>query len=522
MTADVTLKVMSLVRTPDGFLTNLSGSAPNTPTGTDVYVFNPASNLQQQSSLRLVNNSSGDGAVTIAATDDSGNPSGEVTFNMVANSGTTITAADLESGGADFTGSFGVGDGKWRITITSDVDLSVQSLLQTPEGFLTNLSNPVARHISAVQFPDEALADCVAETGVTYVRELTHLSCFLKGVTDATGIEQLTSLVDLGLSGNENTAIDISRHGNLEVLNLGNNQLSSVDVSGSPKLQQLDITDNGVISCVDIEVIERDHEHLEAVIHNEDCGSHWEPSVFLDVSAFSAMCAAPGDGINPDTNLPYPDSQGRRLDENNWLRSMSNDLYLWYDEIEDLDPGNFDTPSNFDQQKTFATTPSGSFKDKFHFSFDTAVWRAFAQTGSTSNASYGATFALLNRGLPPRHIVVSYTQPDSPAELAGLSRGARLMEVDGVDVIFGNDINTLNAGNFPAEVGEAHEFVIQDLDADTTRTITMTSAVVTPTSVQHVQTIDTETSKVGYFLFNPHVRTAEEQLVDAIETLDDA
>lgn len=522
MTADVTLKVMSLVRTPDGFLTNLSNTAPSTPVGTDIYVFNPASNSEQQSSLRLVNNSSDDGAVTIAATDDNGNLGGEITFSMAASSGMTLTAADLETGREDITGSFGDGDGKWRMSITSDVDLTVQSLLQTPEGFLTNLSNPVDRHISAVQFPDEALAGCVAQTGVTYIRELIHLSCFLQGVTNSTGIDQLTSLVELDLSGNEITTLDISRHASLEVLNLSNNQLSTIDVSGSPQLQQLDITDNGDVSCVDIEVIERDHDRLDEVVHNEDCGSDWELGVFATSSTFSDMCAAPRDGINPASNLPFPDTQGRQLDENNWVRSMSNDLYLWYDEIQDLDPGNYDTPQYFDLQRTFATTLSGNPKDKFHFSLDTELWRIFAQSGSSSNASYGATFVFLNGGFSPRHIVVAYTQPDSPAALAGLSRGARLIEIDGVDVVYGNDIDTLNAGTFPVEVGEPHEFVLQDLGANSTRSISMTSEVVTSVPVQHVQAIDTETGKVGYLLFNAHVRTAEQQLIDAIETLRDA
>jgi hypothetical protein len=273
----------------------------------------------------------------------------------------TLTAADLETGREDITRSFGDGDGKWRMTMTSDVDLTVQSLLQTPDGFLTNLSSPVDHHISAVQFPDEALAGCVEETGVTYIRELTYLSCFLQGVTNATGIDQLTSLVELDLSGNEITTLDVSRHANLQVLNLSNKQLSTIDVSGCPQHQQLDITDNNDVSYIDIEVIERDQDNLDELIHNEDCGSNWEFGVFEPTTTFEDMCAIPRDGINPVSNLPYPDIEGRRLDENNWLRSMSNDLYLWYDEIEDLDLGDFETPEYFALQRTLATKPSGAF-----------------------------------------------------------------------------------------------------------------------------------------------------------------
>ena len=60
--------------------------------------------------------------------------------------------------------------------------------------------------------------------------------------------------------------------------------------------------------------------------------------------------------------------QGDLNFENNFLRSYSNNTYLWYDEIVDQDPGLFDDALvYFDELKTFATTPSGNPKDKFHF-----------------------------------------------------------------------------------------------------------------------------------------------------------
>ena len=62
--------------------------------------------------------------------------------------------------------------------------------------------------------------------------------------------------------------------------------------------------------------------------------------------------------------------------ENNWLRSWTNDLYLWFDEVVDRNPALFTTPAYFDLLKTTATTPSGNPKDKFHFTYDTAAWVA--------------------------------------------------------------------------------------------------------------------------------------------------
>ena len=110
-----------------------------------MWIFNPASNTNQRSSLRLVNDSDSQGSVTITGIDDGGNAGDSaVTFNIMANSAMTITSVDLESGNADLglVGALGDGQGKWRLAIESDVDLQVQSLLETPSGFLTNLSRP--------------------------------------------------------------------------------------------------------------------------------------------------------------------------------------------------------------------------------------------------------------------------------------------------------------------------------------------------------------------------------------------
>jgi hypothetical protein len=121
--------------------------------------------------------------------------------------------------------------------------------------------------------------------------------------------------------------------------------------------------------------------------------------------------------------------------------------------------------------------------------------------------------------------VVAYTEPGSPATepTVDLARGARILGVDGVDLTTATsaaDINTLNAGLFPSDAGEAHTFVVEDLGSGgNTREITMTSENVESTPVQHVQSVSASVGLVGYLLFNDHIATAEAGLVDAVEQL---
>jgi hypothetical protein len=226
------------------------------------------------------------------------------------------------------------------------------------------------------------------------------------------------------------------------------------------------------------------------------------------------------------TGKAFPDRQGKLLDELNWLRSWTNDLYLWYAEVPDQNPATFTSDASyFAVLKTPATTASGSKKDKFHFTLSTSVWETLEQSGVQPGYGIGIVALAIH---PPRDYVVGYIEPLIPANnaAANIARGAELLSVDGADLVNANDqasIDTLNAGLFPATAGESHTFSILDAGATTPRTVTLVSADVTETPVQNVHTIATPGgSLVGYMLFNDHLATAEGALMNAFTQLQTA
>lgn len=247
--------------------------------------------------------------------------------------------------------------------------------------------------------------------------------------------------------------------------------------------------------------------------------SGWVAGSFLPAASFAGRCVNPRSGTDPTTGQPYLDIRGTAVDENNWLRSWSNDLYLWYDEILDRDPGLYATPQYFDLLKTQATTPSGRAKDRFHFSYLTTEWLSLVQSGV--EGGYGLYWAI-PAALPPRRIVVAYTEPGSPA--AGTTppivRGEEVLTIDGVDAVNATTqaaVDTLNAGLFPASLGEAHTFTLRDPRTGFVRTAVLQSVTVTKSPVQNALTLDTPTGRVGYLLFNDHVATAEQALVTTFQ-----
>lgn len=228
--------------------------------------------------------------------------------------------------------------------------------------------------------------------------------------------------------------------------------------------------------------------------------------VFAPRADFVAQCEAPRSGNNPDGE-PYQDTAGSTLIEKFWLRSWSDETYLWNDEIQDTDPNSIaDRTAYFDILKTNELSETGSMREKDDFHFSESTEDFFDRRNSAASSGYGARFAFI-QSAAPREIRVLYTESNSPASAVqngevNFQRGALLVEIDGESVINGNDVETLNGGLFPATAGESHTFTVRDPGASTDRTFTINSQDISPSPVNRTEVIDTETGKVGYMLFN--------------------
>ncbi|WP_334048001.1 S41 family peptidase [Alteromonas gracilis] len=243
----------------------------------------------------------------------------------------------------------------------------------------------------------------------------------------------------------------------------------------------------------------------------------WEAGVYEPQSEFIARCETPRTGIDPFTGSAYPDTQGTAMDEKLWLRSWTNDTYLWYDEVDDNDPENFSVLAYFDQLKTNELTPSGTPKDNFHFSQDTAEYNELSQSGISSGFGFDWEFG---SNTVPRELTVRFTEPGSPAAAANVPRGAKVVSINGVDFVNDNTqqgVNALNDGLFPDDAGTTTSFEFELIDG-TTLSADITSDDISVTPVQNVKVLNTDNGKVGYFQFNSFIVTAQEGLIDAFDT----
>jgi type VI secretion system secreted protein VgrG len=142
--------VMSLIRTPDGFLTSVSETAPRAATGDHfLAIANPVGNQIQQSFIRIVNPTAATGEVFVSAIDDAGiaAPGGELQFALGPFESLNFNSLDYTLGNLSkgLVGALAEGTGKWHFTVRSTLELGVMGLIRTPDGFVTNLSHLAPR-----------------------------------------------------------------------------------------------------------------------------------------------------------------------------------------------------------------------------------------------------------------------------------------------------------------------------------------------------------------------------------------
>ena len=98
--------------------------------------------------------------------------------------------------------------------------------------------------LSAINFTDDNLKQCVIDTGHEYASQVLTLACLGKNIISSEGIEKLTELTSIDLQSNELTSIDLSKNTKLWSIDLRSNKLTSIDVSKNTALSVLSLNDN--------------------------------------------------------------------------------------------------------------------------------------------------------------------------------------------------------------------------------------------------------------------------------------
>ena len=139
------IEVLAYVRTEDGFLTPAYAELPRTGDSLSAFLFNPASNRMQRSSLRVFNPGAESARMFVWGVDDAGRGSFASGFMAPPGAPLALTAGRLERSAGRAGASLGNGAGKWRLRVAATWPLSASTFLESPSGHLSNLSPPPLR-----------------------------------------------------------------------------------------------------------------------------------------------------------------------------------------------------------------------------------------------------------------------------------------------------------------------------------------------------------------------------------------
>ena len=139
------IEVLAYLRTPDGFLTAAHAELPRTGDSLSAFLFNPASNRLQRSSLHVFNPAAEPARMSVWGVDDAGRGRFASGFMAPPNAPLALRAGQLERSRSAAGAGLGNGAGKWRLRVAAPWPLSASTFLESPSGHVSNLSSAPLR-----------------------------------------------------------------------------------------------------------------------------------------------------------------------------------------------------------------------------------------------------------------------------------------------------------------------------------------------------------------------------------------
>lgn len=189
--------------------------------------------------------------------------------------------------------------------------------------------------------------------------------------------------------------------------------------------------------------------------------------------------------------------------EKSWVRAHLNDVYLWYKQIVDVPPASYSTPQLYFDALLVKQN------DRFSFTAPKSEIDGYFEAGE--DVSFG--YKLVNQN---NQLRVTFVQPNSPADLQQVKRGAQIIGLNGTPI--GQlSYDAQVAALYPTSSQTTTRFEIKELGASTTRIVDLKATTVVTQPVLQSKIITTpENRRLGYIVFTDHIATASDPLVNSL------
>jgi carboxyl-terminal processing protease len=219
--------------------------------------------------------------------------------------------------------------------------------------------------------------------------------------------------------------------------------------------------------------------------------------LILAVISLLAGCGGGGGGSPSDSASSAQDTQ------KTWVRAHMDDVYLWYNEIIDIPPASYaNAPGYFDALLV---------KSRDHFSFSMPLVDAVNVLHEGLETGFGVKWGWAS----PGRLFAYYVDPNSPAAVS-ITRGTEITALNG-QAVANLATSYLNGILFPGQQGSSVNMTFRSPGTSASQTIVLTSATFSSTTVSQPLILSLPGGgKAGYLLFNEHLLTSEQGLIDAL------
>lgn len=193
--------------------------------------------------------------------------------------------------------------------------------------------------------------------------------------------------------------------------------------------------------------------------------------------------------------------------QNLWVRDQMNTYYYWYQFIPPaLNAANYESPEAYLEAARYRPLDT-------YFSFITSAASNDAFYSDSQFIGYG-----FGNQTSATDIRVLQVYDNSPASEAGLSRGDRIVTVNGQSVASMVANNTIGSAFGAAEIGVATTIEWETLSGQM-RSARMVKRLVTIPTVSLTRVVDSNGRRVGYLFFRNFVTPSTQALTDAFAAL---
>jgi len=201
------------------------------------------------------------------------------------------------------------------------------------------------------------------------------------------------------------------------------------------------------------------------------------------------------DEAYPPWDVPYAPASDAIADQNDFVYRLMRDVYLWYDKVpEGIDPAAFDSPEQLLDAIKYKTL------DRWSFIELKSVVDAYYGEGQYYGLGIKLGYDQDN------NVRIALVYPDSPADIHGLVRGDKILEINGQEVDDIDDVeNNLQNINI---------IKIQKID-NTINSIVISNDYFTIPSVYTKKILTNNGKKIGYLMFLGFIEPAQNDLQNA-------